>query len=214
MSELLSRWWPILPSAAVLRQTAFERCGGFNEEFVNPGFEDPFLWILMREQGEFTYIPAKLVIYQTTSAVERMEKYWPGFETFSRLVRCRYGTQGDPLIDSMSSAYFGAWSHRGLIALKNRDRKAARVLFARARRCDRFHMRNNLRWLRTFLPIELALAVSGGFVRGKERKRVRKDNQAPLKNTGEQYVSGNSFDGFSKVDNSASGFMSDERISE
>jgi len=35
MDELLTRWWPILTSAAVMRRRAFEHAGGFDESFTN-----------------------------------------------------------------------------------------------------------------------------------------------------------------------------------
>src|SRR5581483_11469015 len=79
MEELLTRWWPILTSAAVMRRAAFERAGGFDESFTRPGFEDPFMWLVMREEGDFIYIPQRLVRYRTTPPHARMMKYAKGY---------------------------------------------------------------------------------------------------------------------------------------
>jgi glycosyltransferase involved in cell wall biosynthesis len=166
MNELLMRWWPILPSAAVMRRSAFDSCGGFSEDFTAPGFEDPYLWMLMRELGEFAYLPERLVLYRTSSPVERMEKYEAGYQTFSRLVRRRYGAAGEQLVREITTGFGSAWDHEGLIALKVGNKKEARRDFARALRYNRLHVRSHLRWLRTFLPLGVAQALSGGFVHG------------------------------------------------
>jgi glycosyltransferase involved in cell wall biosynthesis len=172
MHELLMRWWPILPSATVMRRSAFETCGGFHEDFVTPGFEDPYLWILMREQGEFVYTPERLVRYYSTPAAERMKKYATGYRTFSRLVRNRYGAAGEPLIREVTASLVSFWGHEGLIALRAGDKIQARQHFATALHHNCLRMRNYLRWLRTFLPLSAAHALSGDFVRGAKLAKV------------------------------------------
>jgi glycosyltransferase involved in cell wall biosynthesis len=166
MKELLTRWWPILTSAAVMRRTAFERAGGFNESFTKPGFEDPFMWLVMREQGDFIYLPQRLVRYRTTPAQERMIKYAKGYRVFSALVEQRYGEDGKRLIRESTNAFVSAWGYTGLAALREGDKRRARQAFSCALRYGPFRFRVVSRWLRTFLPMSAVRALSGHAVRG------------------------------------------------
>jgi glycosyltransferase involved in cell wall biosynthesis len=166
MEELLTRWWPILTSAAVMRRSAFERAGGFDESFTSPGFEDPYMWLVMREQGDFSYVPQRLVRYRTTPPSERMTKYAKGYRIFGRLVTERYGEAGQRLIRKTSNAFVSAWGYAGLVALRDGDKLRARKAFASALRYRPFQVRAASRWLRTFLPMSVVRALSGRIVRG------------------------------------------------
>ena len=166
MDELLTRWWPILTSAAVMRRGAFERAGGFDESFTKPGFEDPYMWLVMREQGDFIYVPQRLVRYRTTPPNERMMKYAKGYQIFGRLVSERYGEAGQRLIRESSNAFVSAWGYAGLVALRDGDKLRARRAFACAMHYGPFQVRAASRWLRTFLPMSVVRALSGRIVRG------------------------------------------------
>jgi glycosyltransferase involved in cell wall biosynthesis len=170
MEELLTRWWPILTSAAVMRRSAFERAGGFDESFTRPGFEDPYMWLVMREQGDFIYVPQSLVRYRTTPPNERMMKYAKGYQIFGRLVSERYGEAGQRLIRESSNAFVSAWGYAGLVALRDGDKLRARRAFACAMRYGPFQIRAASRWLRTFLPMSVVRALSGRIVRGERTK--------------------------------------------
>jgi len=170
MEELLTRWWPILTSAAVMRRSAFESAGGFDESFTRPGFEDPYMWLVMREQGEFRYVPQRLVRYRTTPPSERMMKYAEGYRIFRKLVTERYGEAGERLIRESTNAFVSAWGYAGLVALRDGDRLRARKAFACAMRYGPFHVRAASRWLRTFLPMAMVRALSGPIVRGDRIK--------------------------------------------
>jgi glycosyltransferase involved in cell wall biosynthesis len=176
MEELLTRWWPILTSAAVMRRSAFERAGGFDESFTSPGFEDPYMWLVMREQGDFSYVPQRLVRYRTTPPSERMMKYAEGYRIFGRLVTDRYGEAGQRLIRETSNAFVSAWGYAGLVALRDGDKLRARKTFACALRYGPFRVRVASRWLRTFLPMSVVRAVSGRIVRGGASS-VRQESQ-------------------------------------
>jgi glycosyltransferase involved in cell wall biosynthesis len=166
MEELLTRWWPILTSAAVMRRSAFERAGGFDESFTRPGFEDPYMWLVMREQGDFSYVPQRLVRYRTMPPSERMMKYAKGYRTFGRLVTERYGEVGQRLIRETSNAFVSTCGYAGLVALRDGDKLRARKAFACALRYGPFQVRAASRWLRTFLPMSVVRALSGRIVRG------------------------------------------------
>jgi glycosyltransferase involved in cell wall biosynthesis len=170
MDELLTRWWPILTSAAVMRRSAFEHAGGFDESFTRPGFEDPYMWLVMREQGDFAYVPQRLVRYRTTPPSERMMKYAKGYRIFGRLVSERYGEAGQRLVRESSNAFVSAWGYAGLVALRDGDKLRARRAFACAMRYGPFQVRAASRWLRTFLPMSVVRALSGRIVRGDRTK--------------------------------------------
>jgi len=170
MDELLTRWWPILTSAAVMRRSAFQSAGGFDESFTRPGFEDPYMWLTMREQGEFAYVPQRLVRYRTTPPSERMMKYAKGYRIFGRLVTERYGEAGQRLIRESTNAFVSAWGYAGLLALRDGDKMRARRAFACAMRYGPFQVRSASRWLRTFLPMSVVRALSGRIVRGDRTK--------------------------------------------
>ncbi|MGH7836625.1 MAG: glycosyltransferase family 2 protein, partial [Candidatus Binataceae bacterium] len=61
LDEMLTRLWPIMPSAVVIRRRVLEAIGGFAEEFRSYGYEDAWCWMRARELGEFCYIPERLV---------------------------------------------------------------------------------------------------------------------------------------------------------
>jgi hypothetical protein len=62
------------------------------------------MWLLAHEQGEFIYIPERLAIHRSGSALELAEKYRGGIQTLRRLVRERYGSRANGLI--RDSQYF------------------------------------------------------------------------------------------------------------
>jgi glycosyltransferase involved in cell wall biosynthesis len=161
MDDLLTRWWPILPSAGVIRRRAFELCGGFADEFAAPGNEDVWLWLRACEQGEFSYIDEPLVMYRMAPEFLRMCKYAAGFRIFSALVIQRYGADGRRLISNLRAAFTVPLAYAGLLHLRLGNRSLARASFACALRYDPSSLRNALRYFRTFLPCPLAAALSG-----------------------------------------------------
>ena len=162
MDEMLTEWWPIVPSTVVMRHSAFEACGGFCEEFKTPGYEDPDLWIRAREHGEFIFLPERLTYYMTNELrTERMEKYVSSRYLFFRRLRQLYGHRADELIHSTVRSYTNWLSYQGLLAMQRQDPAAARIYFARILRRQPTHLKSALRLLRTFLPAPLARALSG-----------------------------------------------------
>jgi glycosyltransferase involved in cell wall biosynthesis len=162
MDEMLTTWWPIVPSTVVMRRSAFEACGGFCEQFKTPGYEDPDLWIRARHYGEFIYLPEKLAYYSSNELrAERMEKYVNSRYLFFRRLRQLYGHRADELIRSTMRNYTNWLSHQGLLAMQRHDSAAARVYFARILRQQPTHLKSGLRFLRTFLPAPVARALSG-----------------------------------------------------
>ncbi len=96
MSDLLAHIWPIVPSTAVIRRTAFVAAGGFNERLRS--CEDIHFWLLAREQGRFIFIPDVLVAKTEHSLYPKVLERDPGARDFIILVRDRYGARGAELI--------------------------------------------------------------------------------------------------------------------
>jgi glycosyltransferase involved in cell wall biosynthesis len=170
MADLLSKWWPIIPSTAVVRRAAFDRCGRFCEDFRGAeGHEDVDLWLRLRELGEFIYLDQPLVKYRVSPIGDQMLKYQTNFALFTRRVAERYGRRGRPLLHAMRHGYATALSYRGLIALRDGDRATARSAFLRALAYHPWHLRTTLRFARTFLPRSLARALTAN-----SRRRIHK----------------------------------------
>jgi glycosyltransferase involved in cell wall biosynthesis len=163
MADLLERWWPILPSAAVLRRATFNQAGGFFAPLRS--YEDPDLWLRARELGEFEYLPRPLVVYRMTPVVERLAKYEPSYALYVNRLRERYGTAARPLIRALGHAHSTALGTRGLLAMRRGEMAEARRSFIRALRYEPTGLRNGLRLARTFLPRPIARALSGRTAR-------------------------------------------------
>lgn len=161
MDDMLAGRFQIPTSSVSVRRDAFERAGGFSEEFRSPSFEDTLFWIVLREQGPFAFVAARLVNYHSTSLARSLERYRPGFEVFARLVRERYGAAAEHLIRARRKARVTRWAHLGLLAMKRGDTAAARHAFRSALREDPRRLKNLMRLLRTYLPAPLARALTG-----------------------------------------------------
>jgi GT2 family glycosyltransferase len=128
MEDLLEEGqWPILPSSVTMRRWVFGRVGGFAEEYKGAaGFEDTELWFLLREMGDFAFVPEPLVNYRLAPMVERLRKYAPGFELFAARMRKRYGEPGEKLAVRSAALYHWLLTVKGLRCLEAGDMREAR----------------------------------------------------------------------------------------
>jgi glycosyltransferase involved in cell wall biosynthesis len=172
--EMFTRLWPIMPSAVLMRRAAFDRVGGFSEQFRGIGYEDVWMWMLAREQGPFAYVTESLVTWRFAMYPEPLKTRRKPREAgviFTQLVRDRWGIDARPLLRSRERAYRSILGYIGLQALAGGNRASAREAFARALKIDPMRVRNYLRYARTFLPLSLARALSG--------RRARTPKPAP-----------------------------------
>jgi glycosyltransferase involved in cell wall biosynthesis len=164
LDEMLSRMWPIMTSGVMMRRTAFDRAGGFCEEFARASYEDIHFWIVVREQGPFRYIPEPLAVWRFSLFPGRLKQAGGNAaagELFARLLRERYGVSAEPLLKSRIRAPRSILGYIGLLAMRKGDAAEAREAFAYALRIDPLRVKNYLRLLRTYLPARIARALSG-----------------------------------------------------
>jgi glycosyltransferase involved in cell wall biosynthesis len=95
LEDMFSRRFDLAPSAALMRRSAFERCGGFCEEL--PAWEDTLLWLLARELGEFIYID-ELLMSRRLRASYCDEIWYIGAKKFERIALGRFGRRALPII--------------------------------------------------------------------------------------------------------------------
>ena len=87
LNELLTQLWPIMPSAAIVRRTAYDACGGYRDALKGASFrfEDVDFWIKMREQGPFGYIDEPLITWRFAwfpKQLKRLPDYSKGVARF------------------------------------------------------------------------------------------------------------------------------------
>jgi glycosyltransferase involved in cell wall biosynthesis len=164
LDEMMTVIWPIMPSGALIRRSAFDRCGGFCEEFTSASLEDAYLWYLLREQGHFYYLPETLGYWRFSMFPTRLKDGRANVaarHTFNRLLRERYGNAVKNPLKSRLRAPRSILGFIGLTAMRNGETARAREAFVSALRIDPFRLKNYLRLLRTYLPACAAAALSG-----------------------------------------------------
>jgi glycosyltransferase involved in cell wall biosynthesis len=162
VQDMLHSLWPIMPSGAVVRRGPLEAVGGFPEPLR--AFEDVYLWLLLREQGTFAYVPRNLAVWRFAHFPARL-KPSGGQEAagriFRQMVKARYGVDPVRHVRSRERAPRSILGYIGLDALARGDRATARNAFMRAISLDPYRVRNYLRLARTVLPAGMARALSG-----------------------------------------------------
>lgn len=177
LNELLTRLWPIMPSAALVRRSTYDKCGGYRDDLRGASFrfEDVDFWIRMRLQGPFAYIDEPLITWRFAwfpRQLKRLPDYSKALRIFEQNMQQHYGVSAAPLVSARTRAPRSILATIGLKALREGDTSRARAAFARAIRVDPYRLKNYLRWTRTFLPIKLAHSLSGGSSRRARSDRA------------------------------------------
>jgi len=162
MDEMLSRIWPIMPSTVVMRRAAFDGAGGFGESL----HEDLDFWLLMREQGDFIYLPDKLVRFTFGQLYPKVLNRDIGPKPIVDLVRARYGSRADRWVEDFIQHRVRMIANAGVIEMSRGNLAGARRCFIRVLRYDRRHVKSYLRIARTYLPAGIARVLSGRAARG------------------------------------------------
>ncbi len=137
LNELLTQLWPIMPSAALVRRSAYDACGGYRDALKGASFrfEDVDFWIKMREQGPFGYIDEPLITWRFAwfpKQLKRLPDYSKALHVFEAYLQERYGVSAAPLVDARARAPRSILATIGLKASARR-RSSARAGGVRAR---------------------------------------------------------------------------------
>ncbi len=162
LDDMLHALWPIMPSGVVMRRGALEAAGRWPEELT--AFEDVYLWLRLREQGCFIYVPERLAAWRFAHYPVALKP--PGGqdragEVFRRMVRERYVVDPIRHVSGRERAPRSILGYIGLSALAAGDRARARRAFLCALKFDPFRVKNYLRLARTALPDAMARRLSG-----------------------------------------------------
>jgi len=166
MDEMLSRIWPITPSAVVMRRDAFDRAGGFCEELISA--EDIHFWLLMREQGHFIYLPDRLVRFTYGQVFPKVLNRDIGPTAIVDLIRERYGRRADGLVKDFIRHRVRMIANAGVIEMSKGNMQGARRCFIRVLQYDPLYVKSYLRIARTFLPAPVRRALGGKASRGEQ----------------------------------------------
>jgi glycosyltransferase involved in cell wall biosynthesis len=127
---LMPRLFVIPPSTWLMRRETLARTGGFCEEFKGPGgFDDIWLLMLLRELGEFVYLPVTLTLYRwaedEAGEDKLVDKYEPGMLVFISLLKERYGIRGKEWIRNTKALQCRALRYRAGRQMSYGDRLGA-----------------------------------------------------------------------------------------
>jgi len=178
LDDMLERLWPIMPSGVLMRRAALDAAGGWPEMLTS--FEDVFLWLLMRQQGEFAHVNEVLAEWRFAYFPKPLKM--PGGQEkaakiFAAIIREKWGCSADVLVRSRVRAPRSILGYIGLRALAEGDRTTARNALVRAIQFDPWRARSYLRYVRTFLPAIAVRALSG-------RSRASRARNDPFKRYG------------------------------
>ncbi len=97
MQNMFEHWMPIARTVVTMRRKAFERSGGFPEG-IRWG-EDIYLWLCVREYGEFEYIAEPLGVYRRQISPGSEQRYSLAAKTdWERRLLARFGDRAKPLV--------------------------------------------------------------------------------------------------------------------
>ncbi len=148
MEDLLARLWPIVPSTAVMRRSAFDAAGRWCEALRS--CEDVYFWLLMRERGPFCYIADPLAAKTEDQLFPKVLERDIGAREFARRVRERYGARAGGLLRDFRRMKARLLERCGAEAMRAGHSRDARRCFAHAIAYQPARMRNYVSMLKSF----------------------------------------------------------------
>jgi glycosyltransferase involved in cell wall biosynthesis len=155
LDDLLSlkhEYFSIVSSAVVMRRTAFDACGGFDERLR--ACHDTHLWLLAREHGPFWFVNERLGVRRGGPSEHREEWYVRGAPEFDRAAREHFDVayRGDLTLVNLMTA--------GAQAMRRYDCRLARRRYLAALGHRRpLRPKTYARLLLTFAPYSVAFAA-------------------------------------------------------
>ena len=172
LDEMLSRPWPILVGGIIIRRDTLIAIGGFSAEFrpEHWGGEDTFIYLLVRERGEFICVPEVLVRHRrreprlhyahrmsdrrfeinSAEAFSKFEHRFEGHIVLARLSREHFGTRGAKIAEWAIDRTANELVTVGLMAMHYGN-----PWFAR--RCYRSSLRHRPLMLKTYFRLGWAM---------------------------------------------------------
>lgn len=136
MDDLLGALPRIQIGTWLMRRSAFERCGGFCEEFRACGGEDLYMLLRARELGEFAYVSAPLLRYHEPAWSASARKYNLARRKLSAILRERYGERSRIMRRELKRMYASSYLQQALQQIDRRELPGAALSLARSMRCD------------------------------------------------------------------------------
>ena len=183
LDEMLAgRPWPILVGSIVIRRETLLAIGGFPEDF-KPGYwggEDTFIYLLVRERGEFMYVPEVVVRHRvrevrahyvhrlrdrrfeirSAQAFRDFERRFGGHLILARLAREHFGARGRKIADWAIERTAEELVTVGLMAMHDGNREFARRCYRASIRYRPLMFKTYLRFGWAMLPAKISQAIS------------------------------------------------------
>ena len=150
MNEMLAHPWNVVPSQFVVRRDVFERAGGFHERFIT-SCEDLYFLLSAREYGHFQCVPEPLLRKETRPLFPKALEREPECDLFVELVRERYGSSADGLIDGFRRSRVKVLRHLGRVLVDEGRPDDARRCLARVLHYEPASPKAYYRYLKTFI---------------------------------------------------------------
>ena len=150
MNEMLAHPWNVVPSQLVVRRDVFERAGGFHERFIT-SCEDLYFLLSAREYGHFQCVPEPLLRKETRPLFPKALEREPECDLFVELVRERYGSSADGLIDGFRRSRVKVLRHLGRVLVDEGRPDDARRCLARVLHYEPASPKAYYRYLKTFI---------------------------------------------------------------
>jgi glycosyltransferase involved in cell wall biosynthesis len=160
MKQLLAHPWNVVPSQFVVRRDVFERCGGFHERFIT-SCEDLYFLLNAREHGHFRCVPEQLLRKETRPLYPKALEREPECDLFVELVRARYGSSADGLIDGFRRSRVKVLRHLGRVLIEQGRPDDARRCLARVLHYQPASPKAYYRYLKTFIAPRAAKESRG-----------------------------------------------------
>jgi glycosyltransferase involved in cell wall biosynthesis len=192
LDEMLGgRPWPILVGSIVIRRDTLIAIGGFPAAFKAEqwGGEDTYLFLLVRERGEFAYVPEVLVRHRlrefrahlasrlrgqpfeidSAEAFSTFEHRFEGHIVLARLAREHFGARGHKISDWAIDRTANELVTVGLMAMHDGNPGLARRCYRASIRYRPLMLKTYLRFGWATLPVKISQALSRMLAPGVRR---------------------------------------------
>jgi glycosyltransferase involved in cell wall biosynthesis len=183
LDEMLGgRPWPILVGSIIIRRETLVAIGGFPDDFnaEHWGGEDTFIYLLVRERGEFVYVPEVLTRHRlrefhahfatrlrsrrleidSAQAFREFERRFGGHAVLARLAREHFGARGRKIAKWAITRIADELVTVGLMAMHDGNTGFARRCYRASIRYRPLTFKTYLRLGWAMLPVKISQAVS------------------------------------------------------